>query len=68
MTKDILLHIMAFGLLALAIHVGNPWIAVIAAFIFVWTWFPRWRSRWYKLLDKAIGMLKGSRHHRCDPE
>lgn len=67
MTKGIIAHIVAVVALLFSIHTGNAWVALVSAFIFVFTWFPQWRTKMYRLLDKAIGMLKRNRHDSCTP-
>ena len=49
----------------LAFYTGNPWASLVAAGLFLFVIFPRWRSKLYRLIDKAIERFIGN--DSCDP-
>lgn len=57
--------VVSFALL-IAAYTGNPWATVAPGVLFVFVAFPRWRSKMYRLVDKAVS--KVFRHDRCNHE
>jgi hypothetical protein len=54
--------------LLLAARTDNPWAVVGPGVLFVFVVFPRWRSKMYRLAEKAIGAVtRMFKNDRCTP-
>lgn len=61
------INLIAGTAVLIAVYSGNAWAALTPTVLFVFVLFPRWRSKLYRLIERAVEKVGGG-NDRCDPQ